>query len=133
LIYKNGYLSINGNTLHTKFKSADLNIGVEMQDNTLQGQNTKTSVPGLKTWSLTVEFGGDFDPSGVDDIMFGLWGAAAFTVELRPDNSAVADTNPSFIGQAVLASYQVIKASVGQYMIVQATFSAAGDLARSET
>lgn len=132
-VLKNSFLSINGVTLSTHVRSVSINAGVEPQDDTAMGDNTRSAEAGLKLWSLSVTFFQTFAASLVDATLFPLLGAAPFTVIVRPDADAVSTTNPNYTGSMILVTYPPITGEVGTEHMVTVEFQAAGDLSRATT
>ena len=61
LVYTNAYLMINGVDLSDHVKSLNLTYEAEMLDDTVMGTTgTRSNKPGLKNWSLEVEFLQDY-------------------------------------------------------------------------
>ena len=131
LIYKDAVLSVNAVDLSDHVKSATLTLGVEAQDDTAMGDNTRSAIAGLKTWSLEVEFHQDFAASQVDATLHPLIGAAAFAISVKPTSGAVSATNPNYNGNVILASYVPMSGAVGVLLGATASFQAAGDLTRA--
>ena len=131
LIYKDAVLSVNAVDLSGHVKSATLTLGVEAQDDTAMGDNTRSAIAGLKTWSLEVEFQQDFAASQVDATLHPLIGAAAFAISVKPTSGAVSATNPNYNGNVILASYVPMSGAVGVLLGATASFQAAGDLTRA--
>jgi len=102
----------------------------EPQENTAMGDSTRSRIPGLKDWNVTVEFNQDYAAAGVDAIVFPLVGTT-FTVTIKPTSSAVSATNPSFSGTAYLENYNPIQGSVGEVMTTSISMLASGDLTRA--
>ena len=131
LIYKDAVLSVNAVDLSDHVKTATLTMGVEAQDDTAMGDNTRSAIAGLKTWSLEVEFHQDFAASQVDATLHPLIGAAAFAISVKPTSGAVSATNPNYNGNVILASYVPMSGAVGVLLGATASFQAAGDLTRA--
>lgn len=123
---------INGVDLSAFVLSATLNYASDLQEDTSMGDGTRTRLAGLKDWSLEVNFKQNFDSGSVDDTLFSLVGAAAFTVTAMADKTAgVGPTNPRFSGSAVLESYPIMSNSVGELVQASVTFQSAGTLSRN--
>lgn len=133
LILTNAHVTINSVDLSDHVRQVTLNYEAEQQDETTMGQTTRKMKPGLLNWSLEVEFVQDYAAGKVDATLFPLVGAAAFTVAVRPVNTAIAATNPEYTGSAVLASYSPMGGSVGDLAVTTASFQPAGTLTRDVT
>lgn len=131
-VLKDAFISVNGVDLSDHVLSATLNYAADLQEDTAMGDTTRSRLAGLLDWSLEVTFKQDFDSGSVDDTLFPLVGAAAFTVIFRADKSdGVGGTNPNYSGSAVLETYPPVSNSIGELAQVSATFQAAGTLSRA--
>lgn len=130
-VLKDAKVTINSVVLSDHTRSVELALTNDVQDDTVMGMNTKVVIAGLNEWQFTCEFEQDFGAGSVDATLFPLLGAAAFPIKVKASSAANSATNPEYQGNAVLASYQPIKGSVGNKHIVQAVFRSAGDLTRA--
>ena len=131
MVLYNAYISVNSVDLSDHCHSLTLNYEAEMLDETMMGDLTRSNKPGLKNWSADAEFESDFAAGEVDATLFPLIGANAFALVIKPDNSAVSSTNPSFTGNAVLENYQPLGGTVGELSMTSCTFRSAGTLVRA--
>lgn len=128
--FTNCYVSINSVDVSHLCDSVTLPYSAAQLDNTTFGQDTKISLAGLKSWTLTVAGKADFSAAGFDSQLFALVGAAPFTVGVRPVNAARSTSNPEFNGSAILKDYTPMTGKVGDLLPVTASFEAAGTLSR---
>lgn len=128
LIYTDALVSINGVDLSDHVRSVQLQYEAEMLDDTAMGTSgTRSTKPGLKNWSFTVDFYQDYAAGSVDATLFPLIGAVAFAIMLRPvKTTVVGPTNPNFTGNAVLESYPPLTGEVGALGMASASFRAGG-------
>lgn len=128
IVYTDALVTINAVDLSDHVRQLTLTYEAEMLDNTAMGTSgTRSMIPGLKNWSLSVEFYQDFAAGSVDATLFPLIGAAAFAILLRPVKSTVVGAgNPNFSGNAVLESYPPITGEVGALGMASAQFRAGG-------
>lgn len=127
LVYTDAELIVNSVDLSAWCKSLTINYEAEMLDDTVMGTSgTRSNRPGLKNWSMDVEFLQDFAAGAVDATLFPLVGAVPFPIEARPTSAAVGATNPKYTGNAVLESYPPIAGEVGTLGTVSATFRSGG-------
>jgi hypothetical protein len=126
LVYTDAFVSINSVDLSDHVRQVTLTYEAEMLDNTAMGTSgTRSMIPGLKNWTLSVEFYQDFAGGSVDATLFPLIGAAAFPILLRPVKAVVVGvTNPNYSGNAVLESYPPLTGEVGALGMVSAQFRA---------
>lgn len=130
LVYTDATIVVNSVALSDHCRSLTLNYEAEMLDDTVMGTSgTRSAKPGLKNWSLDVEFLQDFAAANVDATLFPLVGAASFPVAVKPTSGAIATTNPEYSGNAVLESYTPIQGEVGTLATTPATFRAGGGAA----
>jgi hypothetical protein len=133
MVFKNGFVSINAVDLSNHCKSVQITHSAATLDNTVMGNNTKSNLSGLKEWSATVEFAQDYANSSVDQTLNPLIGNNAVAVIFRPDSGNASITNPNYMGNAIVTSYQPIGGGVGDYHRTQASLACAGDLTRNAT
>lgn len=128
LVYTDALTDINGVDLSDHVRSLTLNYEAEILDDTAMGTSgTRSAKPGLKNWTLSVDFYQDFAVGSVDATLFPLIGAAAFPVRVRPVKaSAISTTNPEYQGNAVLESYPPLTGEVGALAMATASFRAGG-------
>lgn len=127
LVYTNAYVSINSVELSDHVKSITLNYEAELLDDTVMGTaGTRSNKPGLKNWSLEVNFLQDYAAASIDASLFALVGADAFPVAVRPVNGAISTSNPEYQGQAVLESYPPLVGEVGALGTATAMFKPSG-------
>lgn len=82
-------------------------------DITAFGAAFKAFALGLGDASITVTFFQDFQAAKVDQTLWPLAGAAAFPIEIRPNNAARSATNPAYLLTALLQTYNPLAGSVG--------------------
>jgi hypothetical protein len=127
MVYTNAYVSINSVDVSAHVKSITLNYEAELLDDTVMGTaGTRSNFPGLKNWSLEVNFLQDYDAGSVDATLFALVGAAAFPVAVRAVNSAISTSNPEYQGPAVVESYPPLTGEVGALATATVMFKPAG-------
>jgi len=133
LVYTDAFVSINSVDLSDHVRSVQLNYEAEILDDTaMSTSGTRSNRPGLKNWTLTVEFYQDFAAANVDATLFALIGAVAFPVIVRPVKATVVGaTNPNYTGNAVLESYPPITGEIGVMGMASATFRCSGALVRA--
>ena len=86
--------------------------------------------PGLKDWSISIDFNQDFGAGQLDSILWPLLGTKlAFLV--RPDSAAVSTSNPEWTGMAILTGYPPLGNSVGDLADGSLSLEGAGELARA--
>lgn len=132
LVLLNADVTINGVDLSDHVAAVTLNYNAELQDDTaMQGNGTRSRVPGLLDWNFEITFQQDFAANKVDATLFSLVGAAAFPIIVIPTETGVSAVNPSFSGNCVLETYQPLAGTVGELSNSSSTFQAAGVLSRN--
>lgn len=129
MVFTNCYLSINGVDLSTKVRSVTLDASADPVDATAMGAGGwKSTVGGLKSGKLSVEFVDDFSAGSVDVT---TWNDLGNTVpfELRPDTAARSATNPSYSG-SVLVEQHNVGGKVGDLASKQLSWTIAGQIQR---
>ena len=132
LVYTDALVTVNGLDLSDHVRSVQLNYEAEILDDTAMGTSgTRSNRPGLKNWTMTVEFYQDYAAASIDATLFGLIGQVAFPVLMRPvKGTPVGPGNPHFSGNAVLESYPPITGEIGAIGMASATFRCASALTR---
>lgn len=132
MVLTDASVTINAVDLSDHVKSVRLTYEAEMHDDTVMGTaGTRSKKPGLKNWSVEIEFLQDYASAKVDATLFPLVGASAFAIVIKPASGSVSTTNPSFTGNAVLASYQPLSGAVGELNKTTVPFQSAGALTRA--
>lgn len=129
-VFTNGFLSVAATDLSDHVRQMTLTYNSELQDITAMGDTARERLGGLNDWSLQVEFNQDYAASEVDATLFSNVGASV-AIEVRPDQGAVAATNPKFTGNAILESYQPVGGTVGDAHVAPVTFQGNGALTRA--
>ncbi len=110
-------VTINGQNLSTSLASVELPIEVDSQETTSFGSTFRTSIAGLKSGSITLEFHQDFAAGSIDSILFPLLGTNA-TVVVVPTSGSVTSSNPSYSGTFLCTSYTPYASTVGDLATV---------------
>lgn len=130
LVLVNAYCLLNSVDLSDHVKSVKINYKADTPENTAMSQTTKNRVPGLKDWEMDIEFNQDFAAAKVDVTLFPLVGAAAFSIEIRPDAGARSITNPAYTGNCLLSDYPPLGNKVGEVAVTAIKLMGTGPLAR---
>ena len=129
-VLTDAFVSVGGNDISDHVRTVTLNYSAEEQDDTTMGDDTRTNLGGLKTWSLDIEVANDFAASQVDSIIFPLVGTQVAVV-FRPTSAAVGAGNPEYSGTGMLSTYNPVGQSVGDLATAPITIVSAGTLARA--
>lgn len=96
-VFTDAYLSVGGVNLSTWVRSVTVNASVDVVESTAMGATYKTRLPGLKDFSLSVEFNNDYVTSAVEPTVYGFFGTSQ-NFEFRPTSATVGGTNPKYTG-----------------------------------
>lgn len=129
LVITEGYVTLGGTEVSAYAKAITVNYSAEVQDTTTFGAATRTKLPGLKDWSMTIEFVQDYADNALDEILFALVGTS-FTAVVGPASSAVGVNNPRYSGTAILDSYSPLAGSIGETVTASITLQGSGTLSR---
>jgi len=132
MVLTNAYVSINAVNLSPYVKTVTLAYKSEMQDDTAMGDTARSRIGSLKDFTLNVEFFQDFAASAVDATLFGIVGSVV-AIEIRGANTTVSATNPKYMGNAILETYQPVGGSVGDNLMAPISMSGVGALSRFTT
>lgn len=122
MILSNAYVQVNSVDLSAYVSQVELNFEVEMQDDTVMGDESRSNAPGLKNATATVTFKNPFAAGGPDATLFPLLGAAPFSVNIRPENDTIAATNPEYQLTMALSRWNPLSGNVGDENAVPAEF-----------
>lgn len=140
-VFYNAYCALNAVTLSDHVESVKLEYKADMLETTAMSMTQHQFLAGLKDWSVDVVFFQDYASGSVDATLYALIGAAAFTMDIRPDAGAPSVTNPRYSGTgvipgaaiAVLESTQPLSGGVGTLQKLNAKLRSAGTLNRQAT
>lgn len=130
LALTNAFVSLGGTDVSSYVKSVTMPYSADALDATSMGATSRVRIPGLRDWSLQLEFFQDFAAAAIDSILFPLVGTS-FTVIVRPTTAAVSATNPNYTGTGQLSSYTPITGAVGEVAMAPVTIEGAGALSRA--
>ena len=133
LVLTNAFLSVNAVDLSDHIESIKINYKADTPENTAMAVTSKSRIAGLKEWDIDVTFNQDYATSKVDATLFPLVGAAAFAIIARPDAGVQSTTNPTFAGNALLASYEPVSGKVGDVAKAPIKLIGTGTLTRTAT
>jgi hypothetical protein len=112
IVLTDAYISIAANVLSSSANSVSIDYSAAAQDDTTFGDTTKSSLGGLKDWSIKLDFNQDYANAAVDSILFPLVGTVV-AFEIRPTSSAVGASNPKYTGTGLVTAYNPIGGKVG--------------------
>ena len=123
-------VTINGSNLSTSLASVELPVEIDQQETTAFGSEWRTSIAGLKSGSITLEFHQDFAAGALDSILWPLLGTNA-TVVVVPTSGTVTSSNPSYTGTFLVNQYTPYASTVGDLATVSVSWPLSGALTRA--
>ena len=113
-VFTDAFVSIAAVDLSNDTQQVAIDIGSELQDNTVMGFAARSNIPGLLTGGAQVTFLQDFAAAQVDVTIFPLIGTT-FVNLFRPTSAATSATNPEYSLTACIpdGGYRPIGGSVG--------------------
>lgn len=130
-ILQNCKLWLGGYNLTGYMNAMGLEYGAEMLDDTVFGDDTKSSKGGLKNWSAEVEFHQDYASGSVDATLFSIVGSTVAVVIRPVKATAVGPTNPNYTGNGTIESYNPMGGAVGELASASVSIQCAGTLSRA--
>lgn len=116
-------LVVNSVDLSDHVREIKVNMSAEDLDATAMGATSKAHAVGLRDDSVEVTFLQDYAASKVDATLSPLVSATAgFSVVVKPVNTTVSSTNPSYTMTGLLFDYSPIDASVGEISAPEVSF-----------
>jgi hypothetical protein len=129
LVFLTPTVSLAAQNLTDNLKSATLTYDADAKEFTASGDGTREYLPGLKQWSVSLEFNQDYAANDVDEELFPIVGTeVAFA--LKPTSAAISATNPEYQGQVIVTSYQPLGGSIGEVVMAPVSLQGTGVLTR---
>jgi hypothetical protein len=135
-VFKDVFLSIDGTALSAYVKQVTLNFGAEAQDaSSVMGAtgtlNTRIFLPGLRTWSIDIDFLQSFTGSEVDSIIYAAHvKGTVIAFVFRPTVAAKGLNNPEYGGSGVIESYTAVSGNVGEVATAKLSMKAGSVITR---
>lgn len=112
VILKDASFVINSVDLSDHVNQIALDLGVEVQDDTAMGDNTRSGCGGLLTGAVEVSLFQDYASGKTDPTIAPIIGTVVAVV-IKPASGSVSATNPSYGGNFLVTAYNPIAGSVG--------------------
>lgn len=107
-------VTINAASVTDQVKSVSLPMTIAQLDATCMGQSTTVHEPGLKGFSMEVEFLNDYTVSEEDADFWALWNdRTKFAVTLKPTSATTGTSNPSYQFTGFISAWNPVSGSVG--------------------
>lgn len=132
-VLTNAFVLLNAVDLSNHTKQVEVPEGVDAQDATAMGADTKINKPGLRTGSFKATFFQDYAAGSVDATLSGFLNTnppSTFTIEVRPTTGARSATNPAWVATVFLGSYNPVAGTVGDMQTCEAEFVLASSIQR---
>ena len=130
LVLTNPQITVAGTDLSGWVTSVTLDTKYDIVETTAFGDTAKKRVAGLADNSISLEFQQDFASSSVEATIYPLLGTAA-TIAIKPVNTTVSTTNPSYSVSAVVAEWQPLKGGIGQLATASVTWPVSGAITKA--
>lgn len=111
--------------LSVQFRQVELAIGVEVQDDTGWGDNTRSGKGGLFNLNFSAEGFFEAGAGAVDQVLFDGLGVAARIITLAPTGGAIGER--AYGLQSIQSAYSPIGGSVGDVHNITTAAQGAGD------
>lgn len=130
LVLTDAVVTVNAVDLSDFVTSVTISIEVDDQEDTAMGDSYRSRVPGLKEFSVDIDFNTDFAASAVDATIWPLVGTVT-AVTVKPTSAATAATNPLYSGNVLVTEYSPLDGGVGDLSTTSVSWPSAGALSRA--
>lgn len=129
----NAYCMINSVDLSAYVKKAVLSQrGSAVDVSAMNSAGDRAFLPGLKSFTLTVQFNHDYASSKVHATLKGLINTST-TFNVRAVNTTIGATNPEYQGSAILLDYDPVNVDLENPSVIEVTFQGTGALTEDTT
>ena len=122
--------TVNAVEMSTTGQTSNLNISIDTAQVTAAADTSHEYLEGDYGWDVSIDGYADFGTGLQDITTFGFIGNGEQAVIWKPDDGAVATTNPSYTGNAILTSYS-LSAGVGDGVTASQSYIGNGNVARN--
>jgi hypothetical protein len=122
-------ITVGTTNLSTSINSVTLDITADQIETTAFGSSYRTSIGGLKSGSVSLDFMQDFAAGSVDALLFPLMGSTV-AVKISPLSTAVSATNPEYRFDALVTQYQPYAGSIGDLATLSVSWPTTGEIVR---
>ena len=130
LVLNNAYVVFGTNDLSDHISNISLQTSYDIIETTSFGQTSKTRVAGLADNSATFEFHQDFATSSVEQVIYPLLGTAV-TCTVKPVNTTVSATNPSYTFSVLISEWTPLNGGVGELATASVTWPISGVITKA--
>lgn len=122
-------ITVGTTNLSTSINSVTLDITADQVETTAFGSTYRTSIGGLKSGSVSLDFMQDFAAGSVDAILFPLMGSTV-AVKIAPTSGTVSATNPEYRFDCLVTQYQPYASSTGDLSTLSVSWPTTGEIVR---
>ena len=121
------YFSFSGTDYSSQLESVTTSFSIEQVEATVSGDTTRSSMPGLESWTISAVIYADTTEEA------DLWAekGATGTMLVRRSTDAVSSSNPQYSGTGYAISWTPISGTVGDREMISIEIAAAGPLTRA--
>lgn len=122
-------ITVGTTNLSTSINSVTLDITADSIETTAFGSTYRTSIGGLKSGTVSLDFMQDFGAGSVDAILFPLMGSTV-AVKIAPTSGTVTATNPEYRFDCLVTQYQPYASSTGDLSTLSISWPTTGEIVR---
>jgi hypothetical protein len=122
-------ITVGTTVLSTSINSVTLDITADSVETTAFGSTYRTSIGGLKSGTVSLDFMQDFAAGSVDAILFPLMGSTV-AVKIAPTSGTVSATNPEYRFDCLVTQYQPYASSTGDLSTLSVSWPTTGEIVR---
>ena len=122
-------ITVGTTNLSTSINSVTLDITADQVETTAFGSTYRTSIGGLKSASVSLDFMQDFAAGSIDALLFPLMGSTV-AIKIAPTSGTVTATNPEYRFDALVTQYQPFAGSIGDIASLSISWPVTGEVVR---
>lgn len=130
LVLNNAYVVFGTNDLSDHISNISISTSYDIVETTSFGDTAKKRVAGLADNSVTFEFHQDFATSSVEQVIYPLLGTAV-TCTVKPVNTTVSATNPSYSFSVLISEWTPLNGGVGELATASVTWPISGAITKA--
>ena len=130
LVLTNAYVVFGTNDLSDHISNISISTSYDIVETTSFGDTAKKRVAGLADNSVTFEFHQDFATSSVEQVIYPLLGTAV-TCTVKPVNTTVGATNPSYSFSVLVSEWTPLNGGVGELATASVTWPISGVITKA--
>ena len=132
LVFKDCYVRIGSSAgggaataISTAVTGVTITYSAETLDKTAMTNDGRARLPGLKDWSITLDFNQDFASTSIEKYYWNAIGTTDSWISVRPTTANEAASNPSYNGNGLIESFTPIAGTVGDKAAFSVTYMGA--------